>query len=210
MKKRGILTVISGFSGVGKGTLVKKLVEKYDNYALSVSMTTRSPRPGEIDGVHYFFINKEQFEQNIADKKMLEYANYVGNYYGTPREYVESMLNAGKDVILEIECAGAFQVKEMMPDTLLLFVVPPSADELYKRLKGRGTESEEVILGRMKRAIEEADIVDKYEYMLLNESLEDCVRETHEIIQNEKYSVSRNAEFIKQIKDELVKLAKGD
>jgi len=210
MKERGILTVISGFSGAGKGTLVKKLVSEYDNYALSISMTTRAPRVGEEDGVHYFFIDREQFEKNIADSKMLEYAEYVGNYYGTPREYVEKMLDAGKDVILEIEYMGAFQVKKMMPEALMLFVTPPSAEELYRRLKGRGTETDEVIAGRMNRATMEADIVDKYEYILLNDDLDTCVRETHEIIQNAKYSVTRNAEFIKNIKEELSKIVKGE
>lgn len=203
MVRRGILAVISGFSGAGKGTLVKKIMETYDNYALSISMTTRNPRAGEEDGVHYFFITREQFEQNIADGKMLEYAEYVGNYYGTPKEYVEKQLEAGKDVILEIEYMGAFQVKEMMPDALLLFVTPPSADELYRRLKGRGTETDDVIAGRMKRAIEEADIVNKYNYLLINDDLDTCVKETHEIIQNAKYSVERNAEFIEEIKREL-------
>lgn len=210
MKERGILTVISGFSGAGKGTLVRKLLDEYDNYSLSISMTTRKPREGEVDGVHYFFIDREQFEQNIADGKMLEHAEYVGNYYGTPREYVESQLSAGKDVILEIEYMGAFQVKKMMPEALMLFVTPPSADELYRRLKGRGTETDDVIAGRMQRAIEEADIVDKYEYILLNDDLDTCVRETHEIIQNAKYSVSRNADFIKLIKEELSQLSKGE
>ena len=210
MKERGILTVISGFSGAGKGTLVKKLMSEYDNYALSISMTTRKPREGEQDGVHYFFIDREQFEKNIEEGKMLEHAEYVGNYYGTPREYVEDKLKAGKDVILEIEYMGAFQVKKMMPEALLLFVTPPSATELYRRLKGRGTETDEVISNRMKRAIEEADIVDKYEYILLNDDLDTCVRETHEIIQNAKYSVERNAEFIKTIKTELHEIAKGE
>lgn len=203
MKRRGVLAVISGFSGAGKGTLVKKIMETYDSYALSISMTTRNPRAGEEDGVHYFFISREQFEQNIADGKMLEHAEYVGNYYGTPREYVERQLEAGRDVILEIEYMGAFQVKKMMPDALLLFVTPPSADELYRRLKGRGTETDDVIAGRMKRAIEEADIVNKYDYLLVNDDLDTCVRETHEIIQNTKYSVERNAEFIEEIKREL-------
>ncbi len=203
MKRRGVLAVISGFSGAGKGTLVKKIMETYDSYALSISMTTRNPRAGEEDGVHYFFISREQFEQNIADGKMLEHAEYVGNYYGTPREYVERQLQAGRDVILEIEYMGAFQVKKMMPDALLLFVTPPSADELYRRLKGRGTETDDVIAGRMKRAIEEADIVNKYDYLLVNDDLDTCVRETHEIIQNTKYSVERNAEFIEEIKREL-------
>lgn len=210
MRERGILTVISGFSGAGKGTLVKKLIEEYDNYALSISMTTRKPREGEVDGVHYFFIDRESFEKNIADGKMLEHAEYVGNYYGTPKEYVEQQLSAGKDVILEIEYLGAFQVKKMMPEALLVFVTPPSAEELHKRLKGRGTESDEVIKNRMVRATEEADIVEKYEYILLNDDLDTCVRETHEIIQNAKYSVSRNAEFIKMLKEELSEIVKGE
>lgn len=210
MKERGILTVISGFSGAGKGTLVRRLMDTYDNYSLSISMTTRSPREGEVDGVHYFFIDRAQFEKNINDGKMLEYAEYVGNYYGTPREYVEEQLAAGKDVILEIEYMGAMQIKKMMPEALLLFVTPPSAAELERRLVGRGTETAEVIAKRMKRAIEEADIVDKYEYILLNDDLDTCVRETHEIIQNVKYSVARNADFIKEIQTELSQIAKGE
>ena len=203
MKERGVLTVISGFSGAGKGTLVKKLIEEHKNYSLSISMTTRAPREGEVDGVHYFFIDKPTFEENIKSGKMLEYAEYQGNYYGTPKEYVEQQLSAGNDVILEIEYLGAFQVKKMLPEALLLFVTPPSAEELLRRLRGRHTETEEQIRGRMNRAIEEADIVEKYEYILLNDDLDTCVRETHEIIQNAKYSVSRNAAFIDEIKREL-------
>jgi len=206
MKERGILTVISGFSGAGKGTLVKKLISDYDNYSLSISMTTRQPRPGEENGVHYFFIDRESFERNIEQGMMLEHAEYQGNYYGTPREYVEQQLSSGRDVILEIEYLGAFQVKKMMPEALLLFVTPPSADELLRRLRGRHTETEEQIQGRMRRAIEEAVIVDRYEYILLNDDLDTCVRETHEIIQNAKYSVSRNAAFIDQIRKELHEL----
>ena len=206
MKERGILTVISGFSGAGKGTLVKRLMTEYDNYSLSISMTTRQPREGEQDGVHYFFIDREKFESNIEAGLMLEHAEYQGNYYGTPREYVEQQLAAGRDVILEIEYLGAFQVKKMMPEALLLFVTPPSADELLRRLRGRHTETEEQIQGRMKRAIEEAVIVDRYEYILLNDDLDTCVRETHEIIQNAKYSVSRNAAFIDEIRKELHEL----
>ncbi len=204
MKERGVLTVISGFSGAGKGTLVKKLISEHDNYSLSISMTTRSPRAGERDGVDYFFIDRDAFERNISEGRMLEYAEYVGNYYGTPREYVEKQLSEGRDVILEIEYLGAFQVKKMLPEALLLFVTPPSADELLRRLRGRNTETEDKIRDRMKRAIEEADIVDKYEYILLNDDLDTCVRQTHEIIQNAKYSVSRNAAFIKEIKKELI------
>ncbi|MBR6238242.1 MAG: guanylate kinase [Lachnospiraceae bacterium] len=203
MQDRGVLTVISGFSGAGKGTLVKKLISEYDNYSLSVSMTTRAPREGEVDGKDYFFIDKPAFERNIENGMMLEHAEYQGNYYGTPREYVEKQLSAGKDVILEIEYLGAFQVKKMLPEALLLFVTPPSAEELLRRLRGRHTETEEQIQGRMKRAIEEADIVDKYEFILLNDDLDTCVRQTHEIIQNAKFSVSRNAAFIEEIKKEL-------
>lgn len=206
MERRGILAVISGFSGAGKGTLVKKLMDTYDNYALSISMTTRKPRVGEEDGVHYFFITREQFEQNISDGKMLEYAEYVGNYYGTPREYVEKQLKEGRDVILEIEYMGAFQVRKMMPEALLLFVTPPNADELYRRLKGRGTETDDAIAGRMQRATKEAEIVASYDFLLVNDDLDICARETHEIIQNAKYSVDRNAAFIEEIRQELEKV----
>ncbi len=198
--KKGILTIVSGFAGAGKGTIVNRLVQDYDNYALSISMTTRSPRPGEQDGVHYFFTDKEQFEKNIEEHKMLEYAQYVDNYYGTPREYVEQKLNAGEDVILEIEYKGAFQVKEMMPEALLIFVTPPSAEILYNRLKGRGTETDEVIAKRMKRAHEEADIISKYDFIIVNDDIDESVSQAHEIIQNAKSSVNRNTEFIEDIK----------
>ena len=130
MDKEGILIVVSGFSGAGKGTIMKELLEKYENYALSVSATTRKPRPGEEEGKAYFFKSKEEFEKMIAKDELIEYARYVENYYGTPRMYVEEKLKAGKDVILEIEIQGALKVKEKFPDTLLLFVTPPTAAEL--------------------------------------------------------------------------------
>ena len=143
---RGILIVVSGFSGSGKGTIMKELMKKHSEYyALSISATTRNPRPGEQDGVEYFFRTREEFERMIAEDELVEYAEYVGNYYGTPKAYVEEQLNAGKDVILEIEIQGALKVKEKFPDTLLLFVTPPSAEELKKRLVGRGTEEMSVI-----------------------------------------------------------------
>ena len=134
MKDRGILIIVSGFSGAGKGTVMKRLMSDYDNYALSISATTRKPRNGEEDGREYFFKTVEEFENMIEQDKLIEYANYVGNYYGTPKEYVESMLSDGKDVILEIEMQGAMKVKEKMPDTLLVFVTPPSAEILKNRL----------------------------------------------------------------------------
>ena len=152
---RGILTVISGFSGAGKGTLMRKLTEDYDNYALSVSMTTRAPREGERDGIEYFFVDTETFQERVRQGRMLEYACYCGNYYGTPRDYVRDRLDQGRDVILEIEIQGALQVKKLVPDCLLLFVTPPCAGELRRRLEGRGTETPEVIARRLARAAEE-------------------------------------------------------
>ena len=163
MKEKGILIVVSGFSGAGKGTIMKELLKKYEEtYALSVSATTRTPRPGEQEGREYFFRSVEEFEKMIAKEELIEYAKYVDNYYGTPRTYVEEQLEAGKDVILEIEIQGALKVKEAFPETLLLFVTPPTAEELRSRLTGRGTESAEVIEGRMKRAAEEAEFMDGY------------------------------------------------
>ena len=146
---KGTLTVLSGFSGAGKGTLVKRLLEKYDSYVLSISATTRAPREGEQDGREYFFRTKEEFEQMIADGALLEHACYVGNYYGTPRAWVEEQMESGKDVILEIEIQGAHNIKKQYPEALLLFVAPPSAEELVRRLVGRGTETEEVIRNRV-------------------------------------------------------------
>lgn len=203
-KNKGILTVVSGFSGAGKGTIMKELLAKYgQNYALSISATTRAPRPGETDGVEYFFKSREEFEQMIADGELIEYAQYVGNYYGTPKTYVEKQLEAGRDVILEIEIQGALKVREQFPDALLLFVTPPSADELKKRLIGRGTESMEVIESRLARALEEAKGLEEYDYLVVNDVLAECVEEVHQIIRNERYRVSRNADNIKEMREEL-------
>ena len=164
-KKRGILIVFSGFSGSGKGTVMKELLLCYpDRYALSISATTRKPRALEEDGREYFFKTKE-------------YALYVENYYGTPKEYVEKQLEAGKDVILEIEIQGALKVKQRFPDTLLLFVTPQNADILKERLIGRGTESEEVVYQRLSQASEEALRVEEYDYLIINDTIEDCVKE---------------------------------
>ena len=203
MNKEGILIVVSGFSGAGKGTIMKALLERYDNYALSISATTRNPRPGEEEGKAYFFKTTEEFEKMIAKDDLIEYAMYVGNYYGTPKAYVEEQLCAGKDVILEIEIQGALKVKEKFPNTLLLFVTPPSAEELRKRLEGRGTETQEVIDGRMKRAIEEAEYMDQYDYLVVNDELDVCVEEMHHLIQGEHERCFRNQTFIEHMKREL-------
>ncbi len=204
--KKGILIVVSGFSGAGKGTLMKALLSKYDNYALSISATTRNPRNGEVDGREYFFKTTEEFEKMIAQDDLIEYAKYVNNYYGTPRAYVEEQLEAGKDVILEIETQGALKVKEKFPETLLLFVTPPSAEVLKERLIGRGTETMEVIESRMKKAAEEAEVMDRYDYLVINDVLDTCVQEMHDIITCEHNRCFRNTEFISQIKEELKNL----
>lgn len=199
---KGILVVVSGFSGAGKGTVMKRLLEKYDDYALSVSVTTRAPRPGEEDGIAYFFRSREEFEQLIREDALIEYAQYVENYYGTPRSYVEEQLSAGRNVILEIEIQGAMKIKEKIPDTVLIFVTPPTIQELKDRLVGRGTETQEVIESRLKRASEEAEGIESYDYLLVNDVVEDCVDELHEIILSERRRASRNEEFIRTIQKE--------
>lgn len=209
MNHKGILIIISGFSGAGKGTLVKKLLQTYDNYALSISMTTRQPREGERDGVEYFFRNKEQFEQTIAEDGLIEYACYCGNYYGTPKAYVEEQLAAGKDVILEIEIQGALKVKEQFPESLLLFVTPPSAAELERRLVGRGTESQEVIDKRLARASEESEGIEAYDYIVVNDNLDVCVEEVHQLVDAARRAPVRREAFIKEIREELKGFAKG-
>lgn len=201
--RKGILIVVSGFSGVGKGTLMKQLVHSYDNYALSVSMTTRKPRPGESDGKEYFFVSKENFEKKIEENGLIEYANYCGNYYGTPKEYVEKQLEKGKDVILEIEIQGALKVKKRFPTALLLFVMPPSAQELKRRLEGRGTETSEVIAKRLERATEEAEGIENYDFIVINDKLEECVKEMHGLILAAHETPARNQEFIDNMRKEL-------
>lgn len=204
MKQQGILAVVSGFSGAGKGTLMKALLEKYDNYALSISATTRKPREGEVHGREYFFMTVDEFEDLIAKDQLIEHARYVSNYYGTPRSYVEEKMAEGKDVILEIEIQGALKVKEKFPETLLIFVVPPSAEELKKRLIGRGTETMEVIEQRMKRATEEAEEMDSYDYILVNDDLDKAVGDLHNLIQSQHMQASCNAELIKTMKEDLM------
>ncbi|WP_306583607.1 guanylate kinase, partial [Enterocloster bolteae] len=182
MNQQGILVVVSGFSGAGKGTLMKELLKRYDNYALSVSATTRQPREGEKDGEDYFFVNREYFQQMIEEGRLVEYAQYVNHYYGTPRDYVEKKMAEGKDVILEIEIQGALKVKKRFPDALLIFVTPPSAGELRRRLVGRGTETIEVINARLRRAAEEASGMEAYDYLLINDEIDACVEQMHQLI----------------------------
>ncbi|MCR4903131.1 MAG: guanylate kinase [Butyrivibrio sp.] len=203
MSKKGVLAVISGFSGAGKGTIVKELIKRYPEYALSVSMTTRDPRPGEEHGREYFFVSDEEFEKLIEEDGLIEHAGYCKHYYGTPRKFVDDCMQQGRDVILEIEMQGALQVRKMFPDALLLFVTPPTATELEKRLRGRNTESEEVIKARLSRAYEETEYIPEYDYLLVNDDLDKCVEMTHTIIRNAHEEISRNGEFLKDIKTQL-------
>ena len=209
MSKKENLVIISGFSGAGKGTVVKGLMARYDCYALSVSATTRAPREGEVNGREYFFKTREEFEEMIRQDALYEYAQYVSNYYGTPKAYVQEQLDAGKDVILEIEVQGALKVKEKNPKALLLFVTPPSAEELKKRLQGRGTETEEVINERMRRAADESELMDRYEYLVINDQLEKCVEEVHQLIQRERFRMEQNQDMVTKLQNEL-KAMKGE
>ena len=206
----GVLTVVSGFSGAGKGTVMKRLIQKYDDYALSISVTTRNPREGERDGIEYFFKTKEEVEAMIENDEFLEYARYVDNYYGTPRFYVEEMLAKGKNVILEIEIQGAMQIKAKNQEAVLVFVTPPSFEELRNRLIGRGTETADVIESRLKRASEEAEGMPSYDYILVNDQVEDCVDRLHQIILSERAKAQRNEEFINTIQQEARIFMKGD
>lgn len=209
MAGSGLLIVISGFSGSGKGTIMKELIARYpEEYALSISATTRGPREGEEDGREYFFKTKEEFLSMIEKGELLEYAQYVENYYGTPKAYVQEQLDAKKNVILEIEIQGALKVKERFPETELIFLTPPSATELKERLVGRGTETMEVIEGRMKRAVEEAEYIDRYDHLIINDELERCVEEVHRVIQCARSRICSRKEFAQEIKEELSQLGK--
>ena len=203
MSDQGILVVVSGFSGAGKGTLMRALLEKYHNYALSVSATTRQPREGETDGTDYFFVSQEKFKQMIEEEQLIEYAQYVNHYYGTPKEYVLRQMAEGKDVILEIEIQGALAIKRQFSNALLLFVLPPSAQELKRRLVGRGTESLDVIEARLRRAFDEAEGMDSYDYILVNDDVDACVEDMHELIKAQHLRVCHNLDFIEQIREEL-------
>lgn len=220
MENKGKLVVISGFSGAGKGTLMKALMKEYgDSYALSVSATTRNPRPGEMDGVDYFFVTKDKFEQMIAEDALIEYAQYVGNYYGTPKEYVQQQLDLGKNVILEIEIQGALKIKEKFPDTVLMFVTAPNANELKNRLVGRGTETPEVIAARLSRACEESMGMEKYDYLVINDTIENGISLIDRLICDERsgnkennrtHRVSANIDFINKMREELSGFSKGE
>lgn len=203
MSERGLLIVLSGPSGVGKGTVRKAIFESDDNdFQYSVSMTTRNKREGEIEGVDYYFRTREEFEALIEAGEMLEYAEYVGNYYGTPLSYVQKTLDQGKDVFLEIEVQGAKQVKEKVPDGVFIFLTPPDLAELRLRITGRGTDSAEVIDERMRVAREEIEMMALYDYAVVNDEVSKAVQRIREIISSEHFRVDRViGKYIKMLEE---------
>lgn len=182
MAEKGRLIVFSGASGAGKSTVLRKMMEKRDDVCFSVSVTTRAPRPGEVDGKDYYFINDDQFAQMVENDELLEYATYVSHSYGTPRSYVDSMLEKGINVVLDIEVQGARKIHEKRPDAVMIFVAPPSLEELKRRLIARGTESEEVIAGRLERAKQEYAEADFYTYLVINDNADVAAEELSSII----------------------------
>lgn len=201
--KKGLLIVVSGPSGVGKGTVCKALIEKKKDIFLSVSATTRSPREGEREGINYYYLSAKDFSERISKGGFLEYARYVDNYYGTPKEEVFQKLEQGIDVLLEIELQGALQVKETCPEALFVFLLPPDMKVLQERIVNRGTEDEKTIEKRMLQAREELKYIEKYDYMVINEKLQRAVEETLCIIEAEKHRIERNHEMIAQIRRSL-------
>ena len=210
MGREGRLIVVSGFSGAGKGTIMKELLSRYEQYALSVSATTRKPRPGEEEGKEYFFKSREEFEQMIADDALIEHARYVDNYYGTPKAYVEEQLARGRDVILEIEIQGARKIKKRFPEAVLLFVTTKDAQTLKERLLGRKTETPEVIEQRLARAVQESEGIEEYDYLVVNDELNVCVAEIHSIIESEHRKIKYNMELINSVREELRNFSEGE
>lgn len=193
LNERGLLVVLSGPSGVGKGTVRKALFQMPEqNFVYSVSMTTRKKRPGEVDGVDYYFVSKEEFKKRIAEGKFLEYAEFVGNYYGTPLDKVEEQLSLGKEVILEIEVDGALQVRDKVKDAVLIFLVPPSKEALYQRLRSRGTETEQVIEERINKANREFKLAYKYDYIVVNDEVVNAADRIMAIIRAEHAKTERS------------------
>ena len=197
--KKGLLVIFSGPSGSGKGTIMKSLLASRDDTVLSVSMTTRAPRPGEIDGYHYHFVTREDFQKTIEEDGFLEYAEYNGNFYGTPEAPIRRLLNEGKNVMLEIEVQGAEKVMDHRSDVVSIFITTPSFEELERRLRGRGTEPEEVIRGRMKTSQYELSRAFRYQYIVLNDEVEKAVERINTIIDAEYMRYSRMENTILEV-----------
>lgn len=206
-KEKGNLIVISGPSGAGKGTVINRLLEMNDNLYLSISETSRNKRGQEQNGIEYYFINKEEFRKRIQDNIYLEYAIYNGNYYGTPKDRIDEMLNQGIDVILEIEIQGAIKVKELIPEALFIFIMPTSLQELKKRIIGRKTETQEKVVERFKRAYQEINEVPKYNYVVVNDEVEKAAMKVNSIIHAEKCRVDRIEEiYLNNLEEEIHEL----
>ncbi len=203
---KGILIVVSGFAGAGKGTIMKSLMERYPGFSLSVSATSRLPREGEKEGVNYFFKTRKEFEEMIERQEFLEHAEYVGNYYGTPKAFVEKKLSEGMNVLLEIEIQGAMQIKKSFPDALLIFIMPPSAGILKERLTKRGTESPEIIEKRLKRAVSESEGIENYDYIVINDEVDKCTEKLHNIILSAAMQPARQRKFIEEVRNDLKKM----
>lgn len=207
--KKGKLLIISGFSGVGKGTVVKQLLDEYSNYKISISATTRAPRKNECDGVHYHFLSKEQFEKMITEDDLLEYADYINHYYGTPKQFVVDNINEGNNVILEIETKGALQVKKKMPEAVMIFLLPPDAHTLKERLVGRQTETEDVINKRLSKAAEETESMQYYEYFVVNDEIDKCVAEINKIVTSDNPDLPTE-EQVELIKNDIKRFSEGE
>ncbi|MBP1950718.1 guanylate kinase [Virgibacillus litoralis] len=203
--EKGILFILSGPSGVGKGTVRRELFAKANDLKYSISLTTREKRAGETEGIDYFYKSKEEFETLIEEKQLLEYAQFVNNYYGTPRKYVEDTLEAGHDVFLEIEVQGALQVKENFPEGVFIFLFPPSLEELKNRIVSRGTESKELVLQRLREARKEIEMMDAYNYVVVNDHVDSAVSKIQSIIQSEHCKRDRIAKQYKQLLEDEMK-----
>ena len=211
MTRKGTLIVISGFSGVGKGSIVKHITQTYEDYEVSISCTTRPPRENEVDGREYYFITREEFLKRREENGFIESAEYCGNLYGSPRPFVEKKLSEGKRVILEIEIQGAMNIRRQYPDAILLFIMPPSADELIARLTGRATETAEQIRHRVERASEEAEGIEDYDYIFVNDIIAECAERIHElVVKLEEAKTTHNKEFIADIRGQINGYLKGE
>lgn len=204
MKRRGLLIVVSGPSGVGKGTICKELFKSSDDIHLSVSVTTRAAREGEVHGKNYFFISKEAFQSMIENDELLEYAQVYDNYYGTPKSFVMDQLAQGRDILLEIDIQGALQVKDKYPEGVFVFIVPPSMEELRNRIVGRGTESLEVINKRFSSAYDEIDLMSNYDYYIINDTVQHATKKLQIILEAERYRIlpQNVTKLIQELKEE--------